>query len=132
MNDGFTREPLRLLVSLALTASQTGTANLTLPADTDFELHQIVGNSSQDDGSKFVNNNFACQIVNQTTGRAWANVPIPQSVFCGNAFQSSFNERYPDRLTKQTVMQFNFQELSGNGNTVNVILVGYRLIPTGN
>lgn len=123
------RVPFVYLIStVALAANASQQVLLTMQTDSSFELHSIFGSSSLDNATDFAPNNFSCLITDQTTGRQFANVRIPQRVLCGSAFQGAL-VRVPITFAPQASVQFDILNLSATSpNTINLALHGNKIL----
>jgi len=115
------------LATITLANAAQGQTVLTLAADSQFELHAILGNCSEDADTDFRPNNFSCLISDQATGRQLSNVRIPQVVLCGNA-NWALLERRPITFPALGTLLFDFLNLTANTNTINIVLKGYKLL----
>ncbi len=115
------------IVSATLTGNGMAQVTLTLAADSQFELHGFLANSSLDTATDFRPNNFSCQISDQSTGRQFANLRIPQVLLAGNA-NFALLERRPITFPALGTLLFDFLNLSGSSNTANIVLKGYKLL----
>jgi len=120
-----------LVNSGSITANTSAQQSLTMQNDSDFELCTILGQSNQDgirsNGAALANafqpNNFSVLITNQATGRTLANVRIPQSII---APYGGYRLLSPIVLPAGTILLFDFLDLSGVTNVVNLVLAGYK------
>lgn len=113
------------VVSPALTSGGTGQTVLTLQADSDFELFQLMGTCTADLDTDFMPNNFSVQITDQSTGRILMNNRISERQLCSPANGGAILRRgviFP----AQAVLLFDFLDLSGGSNTAQVTLMGYK------
>jgi len=114
------------VVSAALGANGNGQTSLTLAADSEFELHYLLGQTSVDVDNDFMPGNFSCQVTDQSTGRSLSNIRIPQRCLVGPSNGSIFLRR-PVIFPPQANLLFDFLDTSGAGCTVTLVLVGYKL-----
>ncbi len=121
-----TRVPFRYGVSSGvLVGSATTTQPLTLDTDSQFEWHSVVGTSSADATTDFIQNNFTVLISNQN-GPFFSKLPIPQEAICPQVF-GGWVFKLPVILPPNYQLQFQFVD-GGAGGTHLVELVGFRLI----
>lgn len=118
--------PFDYVVTATLLANAAGTAILQINQDADFELHNILGTSTQDAVTDQHSNNFTVLWKDTSTGRQFSNAAVPQKLFCGPS-NNSLREFRPILLSRQTNLEFNFVDTSGAGNTVTIVLKGYKV-----
>jgi hypothetical protein len=122
--------PFTYKVEVAVVAGvgSTGSANLIMQADSNFELSVILGTGSlAAEATEVAPNKFALQIRDQTTGRDLMSGPIPQRVMCGNAF-NQFLQRRPVVFLPQSNILFTVTNLDASAQTVTIALHGYKQI----
>ena len=115
------------LTTITLAANGNGQAVLTLAADSQFELHGFLGNSSADLATDYAPNNFSCQMSDQSTGRQFSNVRIPQSLLVGVG-RFALLERRPITFPALGTILFDFLNLTAGSLTANIVLKGYKLL----
>lgn len=119
------RVPFRYSVSSGvMIASAQITQPLTLDAQSQFELHEIVGTSSADAETNAKENNFTVLIA-QLNGQQWSSAPVPQQCICTQA-QRGWLFKLPVILPPRFQLTFAFADL-GAGGTHLVELVGFML-----
>ena len=119
--------PFIYAVEITLTASSLGSSNITLSADSWFELVSLDASTDQASNQTDYNpNSFSVLITDQGTGRALSSAKIHQRNICGNACHGRF-QRNSVRFAPQTTLQFEFQNLVSATNNIQLSLVGYKL-----
>lgn len=114
-------------VSIVLTASQNLVTNLTLAADSVFELHLISSSSSVDAVGNVTPSSFDVSIEDLSTGRKLSNIRVPQRVLNGTANAGPYRFIRPIQFSPNANLQFDFLETSNAGNTVRLYLRGFKL-----
>lgn len=123
--------PFTYLVQIALTANQAGQQQLTMAADSVFELLRILAVTDADDDA-FPPNNFAIQITDSTTSHQMSNARVPQAIYTAYTYQGPGNdEKYPIRFPAQAQVLFDFLNLTSGTINVSVALKGYKIYQTG-
>jgi len=117
--------PFDYVVEVTLTTGQQLQTSLTLQADSYFELVAILGTSSKDGATDIAPNNFSVQMTDQSSGRQFSNVRVPQRCLAGTA------RYYRDKWRKvvfppRAVILFDFLDLSSDANSVKLVLTGYK------
>lgn len=126
--------PFTYIVTLALASLANGTVNLTLEANSEFELHYMMGSTDQDQVQSTTvaaqyPNNFTCQITDQSSGRQLSTAKVPQRILFGPANRNLPMIR-PVVFPPNAVLQFDMTNLvSGSTTNVTVGLVGYKIFP---
>lgn len=106
----------------------TGTSNLVMQADSEFELSAILGSGSlASEATDVAPNNWALQIRDQTSGRDLTSGPVPQRLMCGNAFNQILQRR-PIVFEPQSNLQFTVTNNNAAAQTVTIALHGYKAI----
>lgn len=128
MNDYSTKNiiPFDYLVQLTLSANQRLSTNLVMMSDSQFELHRIAGSCTADADTDFMPNGFELQINDLSTGRQFSNDLIPQRVICAPA-NGSYRLMRPVQFPPNANLQFDFRDVSGAGNTVKIVLQGFKI-----
>ncbi len=120
--------PFTYLVSSgALAGNAAGQVPLTMAADCAFELLGFVASCTADADADVIPNNFSVQMIDQSTGRLMSNFRIPQRMFASSTYNSMCYEKYPIRFPANCTLLFDFLDLSGGTNTINIGLKGYKL-----
>jgi hypothetical protein len=78
------------------------------------------------DTAKIYPNDFEINIQDQGTSRNFMNLPVPQAVFCGNAFQG-YVERANIRFIRNTTLMVNVTNLVNQASVVTLALHGYKV-----
>jgi len=115
-----------VVVTNVIAANGNAQQTLGLAADSEFELHYILGTCTEDVDTDFMPNNFSCQITDQSTGRNLSNLRVPARNLCGPSNGSIFMRR-PVIFPAQANLLFDFLNLTGNNNTITLTLVGYKI-----
>jgi len=120
--------PFFYRVDATLAALGSATVALQLDPDADFELHYIMGSSTQDVATNFINNNFTVSPTDKGSARFWSNAPIFQKVICGPD-NGALPMRRPVVIAAKSNLSFQFTDLRNNGaNTCSLILSGYKIV----
>ncbi len=114
------------VTSNTMASSGTNTQSLIMDNDHDFELHYVIGYSSQDTNT-FFNNNFQLLITDKTSSFIWANLPIDQIAIGPTNF--FLPERRPVVLPARDTLTFAFTNLFAGNLIANVVFKGYKLKP---
>jgi hypothetical protein len=115
-------------VDATLAALGSATVALQLDPDADFEMHYIMGSSTQDAETNFYNNNFSVTPSDKGSSRFWSNAAIPQKVICGPD-NGGLPLRRPVVIAAKSNLSFQFTDLANNGaNTATIVLVGFKVI----
>lgn len=118
--------PFTYVVDIELGANALGSVNLTLAADSWFELAAYRAVTDNNDAATdFTPNYFSCQITDAGTGRQLQSTKTQQAVLCGNAFNGN-QEARPIKFAPNTVLQFDFQNLTADTVKIQLGLVGYK------
>ena len=113
-------------VDITLSSNGSGSKNLTLAADSWFELRAFRGVTNATNAATDQNPNyFSCQVIDAGTGRALQSTRVQQAVLCGNAFRGE-EEKRAIKFAPNTVLQFDFLNLTSSSLTVQLALVGYK------
>lgn len=124
--------PAYYQVSVALTANSIGSTSLTTDGDSTFRLCIFQGTCSKDAAADISPNNFGVRIALQN-GRVLTSpstIFVPQRVICPTQqffVPLSWQIDFPPK----SILEFTFQDLSGDVNTVTFVLVGYKLFGNG-
>lgn len=119
-------------VDIALDANALGSVNVTLAADSWFELRCFRATVNNADSLTDTNPDyFSCMITDAGTGRSLQSTKVRQSILTGNAFRS-VDEKRAIKFAPNTTLQFDFQNLIASGITVQFALVGYKWFNLGN
>jgi hypothetical protein len=102
-----------------LLANAQGNSVLQIQFDSDFEWIWIVGSST---------GNFTILLNDSSTGRNLASAPVLSQNFMGTA-QLPFPLVEPYLLARSTTITAALQDVSGAGNTINLVFRGYKLFP---
>lgn len=122
------QQPIRVpfdlvLPNAVLTANQTGLpVNVQIPQDADFEAIWIVANST---------GLYSVQLQDPSTGRFLSNSAVNGENFAGTA-QLPFPLIEPYVWARSALVNAIFNDRSGSGNTVQLVIRGYRLYPRSN
>ena len=109
-----------VLPNAVLTALQTGiNVTQTTDQDADFEWIWIMANST---------GIYSVQLTDPSTGRQLSNAPVNGENFAGTA-QLPFPLVEPYVWARATVIKATFNDRSNAGNTVQIVLGGYKLYP---
>ena len=114
-------------VDATLSASGSATVGLQLDPDADFELHYIMGQSTEDSATDFYNNNFTVTPADKGSSRFWSNLPIPQKILCGPD-NGGLPLRRPVLIAAKSNLSFQFNNLTAQTNTCTICLVGFKVI----
>jgi len=118
--------PFIYLVDIELAANALGSINLTLAADSWFELaayRAVTDNHAA--ATDYTPNYFSCQITDAGTGRQLQSTKTQQAILCGNAFMGA-REARPIKFAPNTVLQFDFQNLTADVLGIQLGLAGYK------
>lgn len=116
--------------STAIVANGNVQNTLTMAADCSFELLAILGSCSEDADTDIMPNNFSVLITDQSTGRNLASARVPQRCMAGSTNNGNLPEKYPIRFPASCILAFDFLNLTGNSNTVTIVLKGYKIYGT--
>jgi hypothetical protein len=105
--------------SLTLAALASGNSVLQMQADADFEWVFVVASRTGP---------YTVQIQDGSTGRYLSNSPINDVNFAGTA-QLPFPLVEPYLLARSSSIQAAITDTSGAGNTIQLVLRGYKLFP---
>ena len=120
--------PFVYRVDAILAALGQATVALQLDPDADFELHYIMGSSTQDAATNFYNNNFTVLPTDKGSSRFWANAAIPQKILCGPD-NGGLPLRRPVLIAAKSNLSFQFTDLANNGaNTATICLIGFKVV----
>ena len=126
--------PFVYVVTTTLAANASGPVTLNLQADSYFTLVGLFGTGGADattENALVSPNNFSVSIMDQTTGRAMTSTRVPQRIMCGNAFNGFLN-RFPIQFEPQSILLFDFLNLTAGTNVITLALHGYKsLIKAG-
>jgi len=120
--------PFSYVVTVLIPASGTVTKQITLNADSEFELNTITAFSGEANQTDVAPNYFSVKITDLTTGRQLTNVRVNQSLITGNANNSSFTQRRSIRFLPNSNLEFDFANLTANEQTVELVLHGYKVM----
>ncbi len=121
--------PFTYLVSSgAVAANGNAQVTLTMSSDAAFELLGFVASATSDAVANVIPNGFSLLITDQSTGRQLSNTRIPQRMFGSSTYNQMCQEKYPIRFPANCTLLFDFLDLSGQTNTINIGLKGYKLI----
>lgn len=118
--------PFDYIIEITLSANGLGSKNITLAADSWFTL--LAYRASTDaagNATDFAPNYFSCMITDQGTGRQLQSTKTPQRILAGTAYMGQ-HERIPISFAPQTILQFDFQNLSAEELDVTFGLIGYK------
>lgn len=111
-----------VLPNAVLTALQQGVViTQTVDQDADFEWIWIMSTQT---------GNYSVTIRDSSTGRDLSNSPINNTNFAGDA-KLPFPLIEPYVWARSGVIKATFNDLSNAGNTVQLVLGGYKLYPAG-
>ena len=109
-----------------LLTTAAGQGNLVLEQSSEFELHEIFGVSTEDDPNDPQSNNFSVKISDESTGRALSNIRIPQVALCAPA-NDGYRFLRPVIFPPLANILCDVLNLSGNTNTITIVLAGYKI-----
>lgn len=119
-------------VDITLTALALGSVNLTLAADSWFELCSYrASTNNADAATDFSPNYFSCLITDSGTGRQLQTTRTQQRILCGNAY-FGMDQKRPIKFAPNTVLQFDFQNLVNDSLQIQFSLVGYKWFDLSN
>lgn len=115
--------PYWLPLNVTLTANQTGVRQvIQVDNDSDFEWRSVIATST---------GLFSVLLANQKNNRRpYMPTPINGENIAGTAQQPGFLA-IPKRLTRGSIIEGQFADRSGAGNTVQLCLVGYKKYTEG-
>jgi len=102
------------------------TGNLVLEQSSQFELHQIFGSSDQDADTDFMPNNFSLSITDNSTGRQFMNIRIPQRNLCAPS-NGGYRLLRPVIFPPLANLTFDALDLSAHANVITISLAGYKI-----
>lgn len=118
--------PFTYLVDITLGASALGSVNLTLAADSWFELANYrASTNNAAAATDFSPNYFSVLITDAGTGRQLQSTRAQQRILCGNAFFGEDQKR-PIKFSPNTVLQFDFQNLLNAELEIQLGLSGFK------
>lgn len=118
--------PFIYAVAQTLSANGLGSVNLTLAADSWFELTRFVAATNDANFDTDQNPNaFSVQVTDQGTGRQLSNLKIQQALITGTTYRHA-NQRYGIVFSPNTTIQFDFQNLTGNSLSIQLGMEGYK------
>lgn len=119
--------PFFYVVSTTLTASQSNQVTLTMGDDSYFELYEITGQSDLDSESALINDTFAMEIKDQSSGRSYMGGGRVRERFIAGPDNWAITERYPILFPPSMTLIFDLQNLSGaSTNNLVIVLKGYK------
>lgn len=118
--------PFTYVVRVTCAANQIGSAVLQLDNSSDFVLTNVFAVSTQDNPLQPSPNNFDVLFSDTGTSRQFMNDYVPQPLLAGNAFNGTPEDA---RITfiKNTNLNVNVRDKSGNPNVVTVAFKGYKV-----
>lgn len=111
---------------ITLASSANGSQNLTLEANSWFELHYLMASSDQDADTDFIPNQFTVQITDQSSGRQLTSGKVPQRCLVGPS-NHTMRQIRPVVFPPNAVLQFDFTNLIAGTNIVTLTLHGYKI-----
>lgn len=118
--------PFIYVLDITLNANGLGSKNLTLSADSWFELMCYRASTDNDSNSTdFYPNFFSVQITDGGTGRQLQSTKVHQRNICGTAFMG-YDEKRAIKFAPNTILQFDFQNLTAEALEIQFGLVGYK------
>ena len=112
---------------ITLAAGSSGTARITLDADSDFELVQFAASTSADAATDILPNNFSVLIRRDTTGQGLMNLRVPQRILCAPANRNAALLQYPVVFSAKETLTFDFLNLTSSQITVTFCMIGYKV-----
>ncbi len=117
--------PAWYAISVVLVGSAANTGTLILDQDSEFEMWDIFGSSTQDADTDFMPNNFSVMITDQGSGRRLSNIRIPQRNICGPA-NGAYRLPMPVIFPPNANLLFDVLDLSTQASTATIVLCGYK------
>lgn len=114
-------------LSVALTSGQQLQQTLTLAADSVFELHLISATSSADTVGNIMPNSFEVKLRDDSTGRDFSQIRVPQRVLNGTTNAGPYRFARPVQFAPNANLVFDFLETSAGSITVKVFLRGFKI-----
>lgn len=102
-----------------------GISPLVMDEDADFELHWIIGSSTEDASDEFHSNYFTVQITDKSNGRVWSSGRVPQGHISIN--QGGMRFPRPVLLARRSSLSFDFLNLTANSMVATLTLQGVKL-----
>ena len=102
-----------------------GISPLVMDEDADFELHWILGSSTEDAATDYRANNFNLQITDKSNGRVWSSARVPQGHMSIN--QGGMRFPRPVLLARRSSLSFDFLNLTANSMVATITLQGVKL-----
>jgi hypothetical protein len=119
--------PFFYVVTASLAASQSNQVTLTMGDDSYFELYEITGQSDLDTASALINDTFAMEIKDQSSGRSYMSGGRVRERFITGPDNWAITERYPILFPPSMTLIFDLQNLSGaSTNNLTIVLKGYK------
>lgn len=115
-----------MITPLPLAANASGEVNINLADDSFFALTDFIASTSAD-STATVPNNFTVRIRDETTGREFSNVPLPQAVVGNRIANTGLREQVFPVFPRLNTFNFQFLNLTGNTITINFGLKGYKV-----
>lgn len=112
---------------ITLTSGQQLQQTLSLAADSVFELHLISASSSVDAVGNVMPNSFEVKIRDDSTGRDFSQIRVPQRVLNGTANAGPYRMARPVQFAPNANLVFDFLETSAGANIVKIFLRGFKI-----
>jgi hypothetical protein len=122
------QQPFDYVVVQTLGANASGSQTLILAQDSEFDLQLVTATTSEDATTDAVPpNNFAVLMRDVTGGRDYMTAPVQRNNFAGIVPVNTVNEGRCIRFPRKQQIEFQFQNLTANPITIQLVLKGYKV-----
>lgn len=118
--------PFDYLVQLSVGSLGSAQVTLVMASDSTFELHQILGQHTDDAATDSAPNHFTVQITDTSTGRQLSNAKIPQRLLVTNTWNKGYLRR-PIQFPPSSNVLFDATNLESASDTVTIVLRGFKI-----